>query len=182
MSAAGIFNFAGKTAASIASMGKTAGHLGGAAYGAMFASGAAKRAMASSGELFLGPSGRGGTLVRPPTRDSVGAMRGSAMKAFPSIQTRALSSVARAAPGAAVGAVGAGLGGFALYSQVSSDMNMHGNMRSRMKNSLDYGGSTRAQDFAYNPMQTFSRPRVRAGHMGASGGLTLAMNNTRTTR
>jgi hypothetical protein len=79
----------------------------------------------------------------------------------------------------------AGLTGYGAYAGMTHQVNMHTQVSkqfNKMRNSLAYGGGNRKQDFEYNPMMTFSRPRVRGGHLGAGGGLTLAMNNTRTRR
>jgi len=84
---------------------------------------------------------------------------------------------------AATGIAGmTGFGGYALM-QNQVDMNKQA-MKSlkTMRNSLRYGGMNRRGDFEYNPMMTFSRPRVRAGHLGANGGLTLALNRQRSAR
>lgn len=84
--------------------------------------------------------------------------------------------------GLAAGGI-AGITGYAGAAAISNQVSMHGQVAKSMngmRNSLAYGGSNRRQDFEHNPMMTFSRPRVRGGHLGASGGLTLAMSNNRT--
>jgi hypothetical protein len=76
-----------------------------------------------------------------------------------------------------------GITGYAGYAKLQGQVNQHQQVAAsmnKMRNSLKYGGRNRAQDFEHNPMMNFSRPRVRGGHMGANGGLTLALNNRRT--
>lgn len=86
--------------------------------------------------------------------------------------------------GLATGGI-AGLTGYGAYAGMTHQVDMHTQVSkqfNKMRNSLKYGGSNRRQDFEHNPMLTFSRPRVRGGHLGASGGLVLGLNNTRTRR
>lgn len=77
----------------------------------------------------------------------------------------------------------AGLTGYGAFSMGQSQVSAHratAKALNGMSKSLKYGGTTRPGDFEYNPMATFSRPRVRSGHLGASGNLTLSLNNMRT--
>lgn len=77
---------------------------------------------------------------------------------------------------------GLGYGSYAVASQAHSDLKMHSKVTSMMRSGSKTGSFTRQQDFTYNPTMSFSRPRVRGGHLGATGGLTLALNKSRNGR
>lgn len=98
------------------------------------------------------------------------------------INKKIVGNIVGLAVGGAMGAFGAGLGLSGLQGTASlADTNAQmAKTLNSMRYALSHGGRTRRQDFQHNPMMSFSRPRVRAGHLGATGGLTLALNRTRT--
>jgi hypothetical protein len=79
----------------------------------------------------------------------------------------------------------AGMSAYAMYGSMRGQVEQHDQVNKafkRTRGALRNGGMTRRQDFESNPIMSFSRPRVRGNNLGATGNLTLSLNNQRTSR